>query len=549
MALKWYSRTAFAVRKLSVPLLCLLIISSHYAGAETRQLRVGCDRDYPPFSVVENGFVSGFDATVLREVASVSGYSVEFEPGSWAAVLKSLENGEVDVISAIILTDQRSKLFDFTIPYLTDYYTFFSRRDSGVFDPEDTENKILAILKEDAAIERFVIPGGLDKHIILTDTYSEALALVQDGSADYTVAPYTLGIRVIDELALDDVSATSRTLFPVSYRLAVKKGDSALLFRLNDGILHISRSGVLHDLRKEWFPGNVQNVPANHPVRLLMARVFLYILSALILIASAFAVGRITVRSRLRNTIRERDCLLTVLDALPIGIRWQNIRTGGYSENRFWNESCKRVKNLRADEPTRSEAQRFVGVNGEEYWLRFNKNAFVSETAGRPITLFVMEDVTALRTLEDTVDSLSKERTEETARELIETMVDPASGFFSSGFLENRLRELIAEADSGGRSFSVLVFNFAVETAGENRNGCYVTAIRKPLRRTDYPCCTDDGRLAILFPGSDAEAARGMANQIIEALAESGFTSSMCGYSVLEYPGTGKDTIMQSINA
>lgn len=536
-------------RKILVPVLFFMIVCSHYAVTETLRLKVGCDREYPPFSVVENGYVSGFDAAVLREVASVCACSIEFAPGSWTEVLKALENGTVDVVSAIIFTEKRNDLFDFSIPYLTDYYTFFSRRDSRVFDPNDAEDKILAILRDDAAIERFVVPGGLDEHVILTDTYSDALILVQNGTADYTVAPYTLGMQITGDLDLKDISATSRTLFPVSYRLAVQKGNTDLLFRLNEGISHITRSGVLADLRKQWFPGNVQKVPANHPVRLMLARIFLYIILSLILIAAAFALGRLTVRSRLRTTIRERDSLLSILDALPLGLRWQNMKTGGFSENRFWYESCRRMSNSKIDDNLLSEPHRFEGTNGEEYWLRFRKNSILSEYSGESSTFFLVEDVTALRALEDAVDTLSRERTEETARMLVENMVDPASGFFSFGFLSSRLQELISESDSGGKPFSVLVFNFAVETASENRKGCYVTAVRKPLRRTDYPCCTGDGRLAILLPGSGAEAARAMANRIIGALAESGFTPSMCGYSVLEYPGTGKDILLQSIEA
>lgn len=548
MTLNWYSRmVVIDAWRYSLVLVWCLVVLSFPVAAETVHFRVGCDRDYPPFSVIENGLVSGFDAAVLQEIAAFSGCTVEFRPDSWAAVLKALEEGQVDVVSAIIFTDRRSDRFDFSIPYLTDYYTFFSRDDSGVFDPADAEGKILAILREDASIERFVIPGGLDEHIILTDTYSEALLLVRDGHADYTVAPYTLGMQLVNELSLDNISATSRTLFPVSYRLAVQKGNTNLLFRLNEGIVHLSRTGMLNDLRKRWVPGNIQNVPANHPVRLMLARVFLYIISALVLIAAAYAAGRITVRSLLGKTTRERDCLLAVLDVLPLGLRWQNILDDYFSENRFWNESCKRLKNFKADETTRAEAQRFIGSDGEEYWLRFTKNAFVSDLTGVPVTLFVMEDVTPLRTLEETVDMLSRERTTETARLLVETMVDPASGFFSHEFLEKKLQELVADSDSGGSFFSVIVFNFAVETAGENRNGCYVTAIRKPLHRSDYPCCTADGRLAVLLPGTDADTAQTMASLIIGTLAESGFTPSMCGYSVLEYPGTGKDLLFQSI--
>lgn len=535
--------------KISALMLWLIVTASHFTAAEPRQLRVGCDREYPPFSVIENGLVSGFDVAVLRELSSVSGYSMEFKPGYWTTVLNSLENGEVDVVSAIIYTEERSDLFDFSIPYLTDYYTFFSRRESGVLTPEDTEDKILAILRNDAAIERFVIPGGMDKNIILTETYSEALALVRDGTADYTVAPYTLGMEIVEKLDLDDISATSRTLFPVSYRLAVKKGNSSLLYSLNDAILHISRNGVLDDLRKQWFSENTQKVPANHPIRLLMARVLLYILSGIVLAGAAFATGRVTIRSRLRSTIADRDCLLAVIDALPLGIRWQDPESGSFSENRFWFESCNGTNGFTADDTILSEPQRIVGVNGDEYWLRFKKNTFFSEFSGRPATFYLMEDVTALRTLEDSVNKLSKERTEETARMLVDTMVDPASGFFSAGFLANRLQELVAESDTEGSLFSVLVFNFAVDTVGENLKGCYVTAIRKPLRRTDYPCCTVDGRLAILLPGAGAEAARATAIRIIGALAESGFTQSMCGYSILEYPGTGRDILFQSIEA
>lgn len=549
MALKFCKNSTYRLNSFRTPAFCLVLLLLCSAVSGETVLAVGCDKDYPPFSVAVGNGVTGFDADFIHHLARAADFTPEFVPCSWASVLQSLENGDLDLVTAIIHTDQRSEKYDFTIPYITDYYTLFSREDSGITVPEDTDGKILAILRDDAALERFIIPAGLDKQLILTETYTEAMQLVQQGSADYTLAPYSLGKKIIGELAVPAVRATGRNLFPISYRLAVKKGDKALLFRLNDAIVVLSRNGVLSELRKKWFPGTPENLPANHPARRLFARIFVNIFGAMVLVGVSYLSSRLVLLRQMRKIRDERDSLYAVIDTVPVGLRWHNLVTGVFSENRFWREACARMKNYRADETSNPEVQHFIGSDGGENWVRFRRTSVLSEKGTVPLNVFLMEDITDIRLLEDTLGKLAGERTQETARLLVESMADPDTGLFSADFLAKRLRAFLSGIETQQIPFTMVCFSVYLGDFGADTKFTAATVVREAVRRIDYPGYSRSGRLVILLPESDYTIGENCAARICTGFETARLIPGELEYRILTFPGTESETLLQSIDS
>lgn len=86
----------------------VVALSPEYAPFEFRKLVDGKDT------------IVGADIELAKEIGKEIGVEVEFSAMSFDNVLNSVQNGKVDLaISGISATEERAKVFDFSIPYYT----------------------------------------------------------------------------------------------------------------------------------------------------------------------------------------------------------------------------------------------------------------------------------------------------------------------------------------------------------------------------------------------------------------------------------------------
>ncbi|WP_105144632.1 transporter substrate-binding domain-containing protein [Streptococcus suis] len=91
---------------------------------ENGKLVVALSPEYPPFEfralVDGKDTIVGADIELAKEIGKELGVEVEFSAMSFDNVLNSVQNGKVDLaISGISATEERAKVFDFSIPYYT----------------------------------------------------------------------------------------------------------------------------------------------------------------------------------------------------------------------------------------------------------------------------------------------------------------------------------------------------------------------------------------------------------------------------------------------
>jgi ABC-type amino acid transport substrate-binding protein len=81
-------------------------------------LRVGIDPSYPPFEVVRDGKIEGYDADLARALASDLGLRVEFVPLALDTQYDALAADKVDVlVSALPFVYERQKEVRYSVPY------------------------------------------------------------------------------------------------------------------------------------------------------------------------------------------------------------------------------------------------------------------------------------------------------------------------------------------------------------------------------------------------------------------------------------------------
>ena len=81
-------------------------------------VRVANEMDWPPFDYVDQGKPAGYSIDMIRLIKQKTGLQVEFVNGyTWHELLQQFKAGEIDIMPAIYVNDERSEYTSFTRSY------------------------------------------------------------------------------------------------------------------------------------------------------------------------------------------------------------------------------------------------------------------------------------------------------------------------------------------------------------------------------------------------------------------------------------------------
>lgn len=247
----------------------LLVFALAQAAPSATPLRVvyAGDAGYPPFDFVdERGRATGFDVELFRAVAAHAGLDVDYRLGPWESVIADLHARRVDVVPMLV-TEERARRLRFSEPFLRSYHLVFGRRGSAhVADLQALAGHRVAAQIAGVAWEELRRARGV--RIVPVDVEGDALRAVQDGRADYAVAPMYIGYEAIQRHGLRDVVSLSPPLLEREYAFAVLPDRQALLARINAGLHAASRSGEKQRLYLAWLANLTPREPYLSGLRL-----------------------------------------------------------------------------------------------------------------------------------------------------------------------------------------------------------------------------------------------------------------------------------------
>jgi len=232
-------------------LLLLAAAAASCGGSDAGRIRVATEAAYPPFeSKTDAGEIVGFDVDLVRACARASGLEAEFIDQAWDGILPGLAQGKYDAaVSSITITEERARVVDFSDPYFEAGQVVAVRADdASIRGLEDLGGRTIAIQRNTTghrAAEK--VPGATVKEFDTVElAFLELLARRADAVInDY--APTALyrkehpGIRIAGPMFTTEF-----------YGIAVRKGNDALLAKLNEGLKKVRASGEYDRLKEKW---------------------------------------------------------------------------------------------------------------------------------------------------------------------------------------------------------------------------------------------------------------------------------------------------------
>jgi polar amino acid transport system substrate-binding protein len=229
-----------------------LVLALVACGGKSTKVVVATDATWPPFeSVNENTKkIEGFDIDLFNAIAEKEGLKLEYKNVAFDPLLAGMAQGTYDAaISSITITEERQKEFMFSDPYFAAGQVVTVGIASTISGKDALGGKkVGAQIGTTGAMEVEKIAGATLK------TYDDIGLAYQDlmnGQIDAVVCD--------NPLALDYVGKNSAKLKTVgavfteeNYGIAVAKGKTDLLNKINSGLAKVKAEGTIQKLVDKW---------------------------------------------------------------------------------------------------------------------------------------------------------------------------------------------------------------------------------------------------------------------------------------------------------
>ena len=254
--------------------LCLLLaaIAALSLTACGSGLKIATNAEFPPFETMENGKIVGFDVDLINAIAEQMGEEVTWDNMDFDGVVGSVVSGGADMaIAGLTVTESRRQQVDFSEPYYTTSQVLIVPQGDSVFTGTDK-----ATLTAQLAGKKIGVCLGFTGGSFVAGDEDMGWAGVNAASCtEYnSIAQAIIALRsgVIEVIVMDRVPAMSAcaiadnsdmlvldvALTTEDYAIAVKKGNTALLNKINDALRTMKGDGSLAALITKWDIDNAE---------------------------------------------------------------------------------------------------------------------------------------------------------------------------------------------------------------------------------------------------------------------------------------------------
>ena len=220
---------------------------------------VGTAANYPPFEFRNRDFqLDGLDIAIIKEIGRRLGLAVEMRDMAFDGLVNALRVQQIDVaISAITITDQRRQFVDFSDTYFVSADALLAAENASfdtISDPAELAGLRLGVERGtiyESWAETDLVETGLVQpdDVFEYDRMEDAIADLRAGRIDLValdlqpaqVAESRGGLKIV-----------AQGLNQQYLGIAVPKGASELLVRLNDSLQEMDDDGTLRSLLTQY---------------------------------------------------------------------------------------------------------------------------------------------------------------------------------------------------------------------------------------------------------------------------------------------------------
>ncbi len=253
------------LRKISVSLLSIFLLTSCSTGNDENKFIVGLECNYAPFNWLQseedelavhvpsaNGYCKGYDVTVAKNLATALNKELEIKAIAWEGLIPALQSDSIDaIIAGMSYTKDRAKEVDFTDAYYESDYVMLVSKGSKYETATSLSDFSGANVVGQMGTNYDVIIDQIEgvNHQPALTSYPLIVNAIKAGTADGAPAEKPTAEAILStnpELVMIEFEQgqgfTQNEDVTTAVSIAVRKGDTELLNALNKALAQINQS-------------------------------------------------------------------------------------------------------------------------------------------------------------------------------------------------------------------------------------------------------------------------------------------------------------------
>lgn len=225
------------------------------AGGNAKVWLVGTDALYPPFGFKDDktGDLVGFDVDIINAIAKEEGYTTKIQNLNFDGLIPAMQTGSLDIaISDMTITEERGKTVAFTAPYYKAGTGLVVGKDNTTIHSfKDLPGKRIGVSIGATGAE--VAHDIKDAKIREFNTIADAFLELKNGGVDAVINDTPVNEYYVATKGKDSAKTITEELNIQDLGIAVKKGNGALLTKLDEGLKKIKANGEYQKIYIKWF--------------------------------------------------------------------------------------------------------------------------------------------------------------------------------------------------------------------------------------------------------------------------------------------------------
>jgi polar amino acid transport system substrate-binding protein len=232
--------------------LLLISLAATSCSSTPTKIRVATDATWPPFESIneQTKQVEGFDIDIMNKIAEKEKLDIEYVNVGFDPLLAGVAQGMYDAaISSITITEDRKKEMLFSDPYFEAGQIVTVRKDNTSITGKDTlTGNVGAQLGTTGAMEVEKVKTATLKTY---DDIGLAFQALMNGQIDAVVCDNPVALEYVGKNP-DKLKTTGGIFTDENYGIAVAKGKTDLLAKINAGIKAVKSEKLIETLSKKW---------------------------------------------------------------------------------------------------------------------------------------------------------------------------------------------------------------------------------------------------------------------------------------------------------
>jgi len=269
-------------------ILNILIEAHAIPGNKKKTVIFGGDAFAPPYEYLdENKIPKGYCVDITRALAEEIGWNAEIILGKWEDMIKDLNSGKIHVAERTVYTSDRSKIYNFSLPYHEFRgFIFINSSDINNFNQHQL-GKMTAVVQTNSFPAEYIRTNMPYNIIIEKDSIKDVLLYLSAEKNSFTLLNKYTGLYYIETSGIKNVIAADDPVRIGQYHYVSLKKNSELIAAINEGLNALKNKGILNEINNKWFGVIGENKKYNMNVMIIFIVITMAVVLYLIWLVSS----------------------------------------------------------------------------------------------------------------------------------------------------------------------------------------------------------------------------------------------------------------------